>query len=81
MLNYIPLAALAAVLLMVGYKLTPPKLYVEVWRMGRDQFLPFITTVLAILATDLLTGTLLGHRVRAVLHRSRSLQLGHRRHR
>ena len=59
-LNHIPLAALAAVLIMVGYKLTPPKLYVEVWRMGRDQFLPFITTVLAILLTDLLTGTLLG---------------------
>ena len=59
-LNSIPLAALAAVLLMVGYKLTPPKLYVQVWRMGRDQFLPFITTVLAILATDLLTGTMLG---------------------
>ncbi|MET0342201.1 MAG: SulP family inorganic anion transporter [Polyangiales bacterium] len=59
-LNNIPLAALAAVLLMVGYKLTPPKLYVEVWRMGRDQFLPFITTVVAILATDLLTGTMLG---------------------
>lgn len=59
-LNKIPLAALAAVLIMVGYKLTPPKLYLEVWRMGKDQFLPFITTVLAILLTDLLTGTLLG---------------------
>jgi len=59
-INYVPLAALAMVLLMVGYKLTPPSLYVEVWRMGRDQFLPFITTVLAILVTDLLTGTLLG---------------------
>jgi MFS superfamily sulfate permease-like transporter len=59
-LNSIPLAALAAVLLMVGFKLTPPKLYVQVWRMGRDQFLPFITTVIAILATDLLTGTMLG---------------------
>jgi MFS superfamily sulfate permease-like transporter len=60
LINYIPLAALAMVLVMVGYKLTPPKLYLEVWRMGRDQFLPFITTVLAILLTDLLTGTLLG---------------------
>lgn len=59
-LNYIPLAALAAVLLMVGFKLTPPRLYREVWKMGRDQFLPFITTVLAILLTDLLTGTVLG---------------------
>jgi MFS superfamily sulfate permease-like transporter len=60
LLNFIPLAALAAVLVMVGLKLTPPKLYVEVWRMGRDQFLPFITTVIAILVTDLLTGTMLG---------------------
>jgi MFS superfamily sulfate permease-like transporter len=59
-LNYIPLAALAAVLLMVGFKLTPPRLYREVWNMGREQFLPFITTVLAILLTDLLTGTVLG---------------------
>jgi MFS superfamily sulfate permease-like transporter len=59
-LNYIPLAALAAVLIMVGYKLTPPRLYKEVWSMGREQFLPFITTVLAILLTDLLTGTMLG---------------------
>jgi MFS superfamily sulfate permease-like transporter len=59
-LNFIPLAALAAVLLMVGFKLTPPKLYFEVWRMGRSQFYPFISTVLAILLTDLLTGTLLG---------------------
>jgi len=59
-INYIPLAALAVVLLMVGYKLTPPSLYFQVWRMGREQFLPFITTVLAILVTDLLTGTLLG---------------------
>jgi MFS superfamily sulfate permease-like transporter len=59
-LNNIPLGALAVVLIMVGFKLTPPKLYVEVWRMGRDQFLPFATTVLAILLTDLLTGTLLG---------------------
>jgi SulP family sulfate permease len=59
-LNYIPLAALAAVLVMVGLKLTPPRLYREVWRMGREQFVPFITTVIAILLTDLLTGTLLG---------------------
>jgi MFS superfamily sulfate permease-like transporter len=59
-LNNIPLGALAVVLIMVGFKLTPPKLYVEVWRMGKDQFLPFATTVLAILLTDLLTGTLLG---------------------
>ncbi|HVZ33914.1 MAG TPA: SulP family inorganic anion transporter, partial [Polyangiaceae bacterium] len=60
LINDIPLAALAVVLLRVGYKLTPPSLYRELWRMGRAQFLPFVSTVLAILLTDLLTGTLLG---------------------
>lgn len=60
LLNHIPLAALAVLLLFVGFKLTHPGLYVEVWRMGRDQFYPFIGTVLAILTTDLLSGTLLG---------------------
>jgi MFS superfamily sulfate permease-like transporter len=59
-INHVPLAALAMVLLMVGYKLTPPSLYIEIWRKGRDQFLPFIITIIAILVTDLLTGTLIG---------------------
>lgn len=59
-LNHIPIAALAVVLIMVGLRLTPPALYRSVWQSGRAQFLPFITTVVAILLTDLLTGTLLG---------------------
>ncbi len=60
LLNRIPLASLAAVLLMVGYKLTKPKLYVDSWKAGLDQFLPFIVTVLAIVFTDLLLGVLIG---------------------
>jgi MFS superfamily sulfate permease-like transporter len=60
LLNRIPLASLAAVLLMVGYKLTKPKLYAETWKAGLDQFLPFIVTVLAIVFTDLLLGVLIG---------------------
>jgi MFS superfamily sulfate permease-like transporter len=59
-LNLIPMAALAVMLLTVGYKLTPPKLYREVWQLGRDQFVPFIATVAFIIFTDLLTGTLFG---------------------
>lgn len=59
-LNHIPLAALSVVLIVVGYKLTAPHIYVQMWRMGREQFLPFITTVLSILLTDLLVGTALG---------------------
>jgi len=59
-LNMIPLASLAAVLLMVGYKLSNISLYKTMFRHGWEQFLPFIITVLGILATDLLKGIALG---------------------
>lgn len=59
-LNYIPLASLAAILIMVGYKLSKPGLYKSQFKLGRQQFVPFITTVIAILFTDLLVGILIG---------------------
>ena len=60
LLNLIPLAALAAVLLVIGYKLTRFALYRTQWRLGWSQFLPFIVTVVAILFTDLLLGVCIG---------------------
>ncbi len=60
LLNMIPLASLAAVLLIVGYKLAHPLLFKKMFRLGADQFLPFIITVLAILFTNLLTGVMVG---------------------
>jgi len=59
-LNLIPLSALAAVLLLVGFKLTKPALYKTQWKLGWTQFLPFIITILAILFTDLLKGVGIG---------------------
>ncbi len=59
-LNRIPLAALAAILIHTGFKLAHPKLFVEAWRRGSAQFLPFAITVAAILATDLLVGIGIG---------------------
>jgi MFS superfamily sulfate permease-like transporter len=59
-LNLIPLASLAAVLLLVGYKLNKPALYKSSWRHGVGQFIPFVTTILAILFTDLLIGIAIG---------------------
>lgn len=60
LLNKIPLASLAAVLIIVGYKLTKPMLYKHQFKLGRRQFIPFISTVVAILFTDLLVGILIG---------------------
>lgn len=59
-LNMIPLASLAAILLMVGYKLAKPTLFVEMYKLGWEQFVPFVATVVAILATDLLKGITVG---------------------
>jgi MFS superfamily sulfate permease-like transporter len=59
-LNMIPLASLAAILLMVGYKLSKVSLYKEMYRLGWDQFLPFIVTIVAIILTDLLKGIGIG---------------------
>jgi MFS superfamily sulfate permease-like transporter len=60
LLNQIPLSGLAAVLLVVGYKLAKPSLFVKEYRKGWDQFLPFIVTVISILLTDLLVGIGIG---------------------
>jgi MFS superfamily sulfate permease-like transporter len=59
-LNMIPLASLAAILLMVGYKLAKPALFKEMYKLGWEQFIPFTMTVVAILATDLLKGITVG---------------------
>jgi MFS superfamily sulfate permease-like transporter len=59
-LNYIPLATLAAILIAVGYKLTNAKLIQHQFSKGWDQFIPFLTTIIAILLTDLLKGIGIG---------------------
>lgn len=59
-LNLIPLAALAAILLIVGYKLAKPSMIVDMWKKGSNEFIPFAVTVLGIVFTDLLMGIALG---------------------
>lgn len=59
-LNYIPLASLAAILLYTGYKLSHPQLFRDFYQRGREQFIPFSITVIAILWSDLLLGIAIG---------------------
>lgn len=59
-LNMIPLASLATILIMVGYKLAKPSLFKQMYALGWEQFIPFIVTIVAIVFTDLLTGIGLG---------------------
>ncbi len=59
-LNLIPLSVLASILLVVGYKLANPQLFIKMYRLGNNQFIPFIVTVLVIVFKDLLWGISIG---------------------
>lgn len=59
-LNYIPYTSLAAILLMVGYKLSNVSLYKQMYKLGLDQFLPFLTTIVVVMMSDLLKGIFAG---------------------
>ena len=60
LINLIPYCVLAVVLIRTGYNLAKPKMIFASSRQGREEFLPFIVTVIAILATDLLIGVVIG---------------------
>jgi MFS superfamily sulfate permease-like transporter len=53
LLNKIPLASLAAILILTGWKLAKPAVFTGFWKAGKYQFIPFITTVVVIIAIDL----------------------------
>jgi len=60
LVNLIPYCVLAAILIRTGYNLAKPSMFLAVWRQGREQFLPFFVTIVAVLFTDLLVGVLIG---------------------
>jgi len=59
-LNLIPMASLAAILFFVGYKLTRPEIYKQMFNQGIGQFVPFIITIIAIVFSNLLVGIGIG---------------------
>lgn len=60
LVNLIPYCVLAVILIRTGYNLAKPKMIISVYKQGREQFMPFIITVVSILFTDLLIGVLIG---------------------
>ncbi|MCF6360802.1 MAG: SulP family inorganic anion transporter [Cyclobacteriaceae bacterium] len=76
-LNMIPLAVLASVLFVVGYKLAKPSLFKQMYKLGMSQFLPFVVTILGIVFTDLLKGIGIGLVVGIVMILRNSLKNSH----
>ena len=60
LLNMIPLASLAVILIMVGYKLSHPIIFKQMYKLGNEQFIPFAATVIGIITSDLLKGVIIG---------------------
>ena len=76
LLNRIPLAALAAILVMTGFKLASPVVFRSMWREGAGQFVPFVVTLVAIVLTDLLLGVAIGMAVSVLFLLNGSLRRG-----
>ncbi len=74
-MNLIPLATLAAILCVVGYKLAKPSIFTGLYKQGWGQFIPFFVTVLGIVFTDLLTGIAIGMLVAVLVILLESYQL------
>ena len=80
-LNMIPLAVLACILFVVGFKLAKPSLFKQMYKLGWSQFLPFLVTILGIVFTDLLKGIAMGVIVGLVILLRNSFKNSHFLHR
>ena len=69
-LHRIPLAALAAMLIYTGYRLAHPTEFIHVYRIGKEQLAIFVTTLMVVLATDLLIGVAVGILLKMMIHMS-----------
>ncbi len=60
LLNMIPLSTLACILFLVGYKLAKPDIFKQMYKLGYEQFVPFVATIIGMLVFDLLKGVGIG---------------------
>jgi MFS superfamily sulfate permease-like transporter len=76
LLHHIPLAALAAMLVYTGFKLTAPHEYAYVFKIGKEQLVIFVATIIAVLATDLIIGIAIGIGIKFIIHIINGVSMG-----
>ncbi len=74
-IHEIPMASLAALLVYTGYRLASPREFRKTWDIGKDNFIVFVTTIVAVLATDLLIGVAIGIVVKTLIHIARGVEM------
>ena len=75
LINQLPQAALGAMLVFTGFRLASPKEFIHIYRLGKDQFIIFVSTIIGVLETDLLQGIAIGILVNAIFHVMRGAPL------
>jgi len=75
LIHRVPLSALAAMLVYTGFRLASPTEFINVYKIGREQLLIFVATLIAVLATDLLVGIAIGIAVKLSIHLLNGLPL------
>lgn len=68
LIHLIPVAALAAMLIFTGFRLASPAEFLHVYRVGKEQLIIFVGTLVAVLLTDLLIGICVGIGIKFLIH-------------
>jgi len=76
LIHQIPLAALAAMLVYTGFRLASPREFVRTYRLGSEQFVVFVGTIVVTLATDLLIGIAAGMALEIAFHLRHGCSVG-----
>lgn len=77
LIHSIPLAALAALLVFTGFRLAAPKEFIKVTQIGKEQLFIFVSTIIGVIATDLLVGVAIGILVKLAIHLIRGVKFNH----